>query len=456
VEDAVKRGAVCVLTGTAISGLDVTQIIAKDVRSALARLSSRFFGEPSKGLVLTAVTGTNGKTTTTYLIESILREAGFNPAVIGTINYRYNSQTRRASHTTPEAVGLQSLLKEMLDAKVSHCVMEVSSHALKQKRVDGCWYRAGVFTNLTREHLDYHRTMEDYFDSKAMLFRELLPESSGTAIINKDDPYGEKLLGEVKTALSYSMRVIQPKRAAADIFPEDYSLAAKGTGARIRTPSGAFDVSSALVGDYNLSNILASVAAGIALGIEKDAISRGVAALKSVPGRLEPILSNKGKVGFRAYVDYAHTADALERVLNTVRMITDKRVITVFGCGGDRDRGKRPLMGEVCARLSDITIITSDNPRNEDPLSIIKEIEAGICSGVKRISPDDDSGCGYMVEPDRRLAIKKAVELARPGDALLVAGKGHEDYQIVGSARLSFDDRYELGKAMDEQRGSVN
>jgi UDP-N-acetylmuramoyl-L-alanyl-D-glutamate--2,6-diaminopimelate ligase len=340
------------------------------------------------------------------------------------------------------------ILREMKDAGVTHCIMEVSSHSLAQKRIDGCRFAVRVFTNLSPEHLDFHHTMEEYFNVKARLFTDTALEAEGgVSVVNVDDEWGEALTARLEDPLSYS---IVSDRRRSRIYPGDFSLSAQGIEARVNIPAETVEVRSPLVGEYNLYNIMAAVAVGFAAGIEAPLISRGINALKSVPGRLEMVTETATRPGpgrFKAYVDYAHTPDALERVLSALRAVREGRIITVFGCGGDRDREKRPLMGEVSVRLSDVTIVTSDNPRDEDPLDIIKEIEAGIkgvkgVKGVKRYDPEMAiEEKGYTVIPERADAITRAVSLARPGDTLLIAGKGHEDCQIVKGKRLRFDDR---------------
>ncbi|MBI2400901.1 MAG: UDP-N-acetylmuramoyl-L-alanyl-D-glutamate--2,6-diaminopimelate ligase, partial [Deltaproteobacteria bacterium] len=393
-------------------------------------------------LVLLGITGTNGKTTTTYILESILRSAGANPGVIGTVNYRYNGRVFAAPHTTPQAPELQAILKEMAEGGVTHCVMEVSSHALEQKRVGCCRFKAGVFTNLTHDHLDYHKTMDEYFRCKSLLFSNL-HETGGASVINIDDPWGKRLKETFADALTFSLK------QGASVYPKNFSLLEGRTEAVIATPAGDVQVSSHLVGEYNLQNILGAIAVASAIGIGKEAISKGISALERVPGRLEKIES-KGSRVFRAYVDYAHTGDALERALQALRPVTSGRLITVFGCGGNRDRLKRPKMAEISARLSDFTIVTSDNPRDEDPLEIIKEVEAGI-KGLRKFEPESvPSEKGYMVVPDRKEAIRKAVALAGSGDTILVAGKGHEDYQIIKGVKHHFDDFEVIQEAIAE------
>lgn len=443
VKAAVDKGASCVLALAAIPDIRVPQVIVSDIRAALSKISDRFYKSPSKRLVLVGITGTNGKTTTTYLLESIIKEAGFNPGVIGTVNYRYGGMVFSAPHTTPQAPDLHKILADMAARGVTHCVMEVSSHSLEQRRVADCSFRVGIFTNLTHDHLDYHKTMDEYFRCKSMLF-ESIDGSGGYCVINTDDPWGERLKAVFPGAVAYGLK----KRGA--VFPEEFKLKDGVTEALIRTPEGAVSISAHLVGEYNLYNILAAVGAAVSLGIERGAIEAGIASLSRVPGRLEKIEAGP----FKAYVDYAHTGDALERALAALREISSGRIITVFGCGGNRDRLKRPKMGEIAVRLSDITVITSDNPRDEDPLEIIGEIEAGI-KGVTRYMPEDIFAKGYLVIPDRREAIRKAVTLAQKGDTVLVAGKGHEDYQIVKGEKTPFSDFSVLDEAIKERGGAT-
>ncbi|MBI5644399.1 MAG: UDP-N-acetylmuramoyl-L-alanyl-D-glutamate--2,6-diaminopimelate ligase [Deltaproteobacteria bacterium] len=445
---AVEAGACVILAERpAKDGALATQVIVPDIRAALSSISNLFFGEPSKKLTLIGITGTNGKTTTTYLLESIFKAAGLNPGVIGTVNYRYGDNTFPAPHTTPQSPELHKILKEMCDAGVTHCVMEVSSHSLQQKRVADCAFKAGLFTNLTHDHLDYHKTMDEYFKAKSILFG-LAGENSGKTIVNIDDEWGRLLKKNYPGSLAFSLN------AGADVYPKKYSLLDGRTEADIVTPAGEIKISSHLVGEYNLQNILSAVSAAFALGIDNKKIELGVASLERVPGRLEKIEAGGAK-NFRAYVDYAHTGDALERALNALIPISSGRIITVFGCGGNRDRLKRPKMGGIAGRLSDITVITSDNPRDEDPLEIIMEIEAGM-EGVKKCGPRDPlAGKCYTAIPDRTEAIRKAVREARDGDTILVAGKGHEDYQIVKGKKTHFSDFEALRLAIDELSGAV-
>jgi UDP-N-acetylmuramoyl-L-alanyl-D-glutamate--2,6-diaminopimelate ligase len=458
VPEAVRRGAKAIVYEKEIARhASYTSIRVRDSRRALGVLGKNFFGNPSGALGLVGVTGTNGKTTVTYLLESILREAGHEPGVIGTVNYRWGTTVLAASHTTPESFELQRLLAGIREAGVSHVVMEVSSHALELRRVEDCEFDLGIFMNLTRDHLDFHGTMEDYYASKKRFFTDLLAgEKNGRRqgrIINIDDPWGRRLAEELgaKGLTTFgidSIAFVQAKEA-------DLSLGE--IRAEIETPAGAFPLRAPLSGRFNLYNILAATAAAFHLGIPLSAIQRGVECAKPVPGRLEKI-SESGEPA--VFVDYAHSEDALKRVLQNLARFRQGRIITVFGCGGDRDRGKRPLMGRAAAEESDLVIVTSDNPRTEEPLAIIGAIEGGIDASVmKKISPEEIRAAGagkiYTVVADRREAIGMAVGLASPDDIVLIAGKGHEDYQIIGTKTFPFDDRTVGREALDRLRGSA-
>jgi UDP-N-acetylmuramoyl-L-alanyl-D-glutamate--2,6-diaminopimelate ligase len=446
IDKAVSLGAVCVLAQRKKEALGVPQIITSDARAALASMSEAFYGAPSKKMSLVGITGTNGKTTTSYIIESIFKAAELKCGVIGTVNYRYNDIVLDSGHTTPESIELSSLMNDMAEAKVSHVVVEVSSHALTQKRADGCRFSAAVFTNLTHEHLDYHHSMENYFMSKKRLFAELM-KKDGVPVINIDDKWGSALAKDFPDAITYSLT------EEADIYPKDYVIEKDGLRATLNTPAGPLEVESSLVGEYNLSNIMAALGTAVCLGIDVEAITSGIKALDRVPGRLDGVeVDTDDKTAPRYLVDYAHTADALNRVLGALRDVTKGRLITVFGCGGDRDAEKRPLMGEAATSLADITIITSDNPRGEDPVKIIEDIEAGL-TGVRRFEAGDEvPDSGYTVIVDRREAIRRAVAIAGTNDTVLVAGKGHEDYQLIGERTLSFDDKEELAQAISAHR----
>lgn len=435
-EQAAESGAVAVVTDSSEFGArsSATTVYVPNAREALAKISAAFYDQPAAKLKLVGITGTNGKTTTSFLVESVLREAGLNPGVVGTINYRYAGKVLPAPNTTPESLDLQRLLNDMVESGVKAAVMEVSSHALSLERVGGCVFDVAVFTNLTQDHLDYHLTMERYFEAKARLFTDFVDEGK-TAVINMDDPKGEDLskraLGRV---IGYGIKC---RGIETNIYPKDIKLGVEGIEGTLATPSGEIKIKSSLIGEFNLYNILAAAGAGVGLGLPVDVVERGITALKNVPGRLERADAGQS---FTILVDYAHTPDALARVLSTIRGLTDKKIITLFGCGGDRDRGKRPIMGRVAAEYSDIVIVTSDNPRTEEPLKIIEDITSGMAGA-----------CGdrsVQVIPDRREAITEAVKEAREGDVVLLAGKGHEDYQIIGREKIHFDDREEAIKAV--------
>lgn len=441
--EAISRGAVAILSERPADGGGVTNVIAADSRMALARMSAAFFGDPSRSLSLVGVTGTNGKTTTTYLLEAIFKAAGRRPGVIGTVEYRFGGVREPAPHTTPESCDLQRLLSRMLKDGVDACAMEVSSHALSQERVAGCHFDAAVFTNLSQDHLDYHNDMESYFAAKAILFERLLSESckrGAFAVINADDPYGRELIARCPVEyLRYGFD------GDADVRGSDLSFGPGGLKMRVSVPSGSFDCRSRLCGRFNAQNILAAAAVAARLRIAMDVVARAIGDVGCVPGRFDPVENGRGVLSL---VDYAHTPDAIENVLSHARELVGAnggRLISVFGCGGDRDRAKRPLMGRAAAGLSDIVIVTSDNPRTEDPAAIIEEI----MPGVRGAKPPLKDGRGYEVIEDRREAIARAVELARAGDVIVIAGKGHEDYQIVGTEKFHFDDREVLREALN-------
>jgi UDP-N-acetylmuramoyl-L-alanyl-D-glutamate--2,6-diaminopimelate ligase len=418
-----------------------TWIRTKDVRRAMGLWAAHFFGRPSRRMKLVGVTGTNGKTTVTYLVESILAAAGLKPGVIGTVNYRYGGHQVPSHQTTPESLELQSLLAGMEKAGVKSVAMEVSSHALVQDRVRGIDLDVGLFTNLSRDHLDYHVDMDDYFSAKRRLFTDYLRVSvklNKAAVIFGQDPKGRELLRQVGDLGVDTWSYGEDKEW--DIHPIKVQSDVAGLRGQLAVRSRCLDFSSPLIGVANLQNIMGAVGVGGALNLPANAISKGIEQLRSVPGRLEKV---ENQLGIAVLVDYAHTPDALEKVLGAVRPLAQGRVLTVFGCGGDRDRGKRPLMGEIAAGLSDLLVLTSDNPRTEDPLRIMADIEDGIKKkGLKRIGgPNPQTERGYWVEKDRRAAIRIGLRAARRGDLVLIAGKGHEDYQILGSQKIHFDDR---------------
>jgi len=427
----------------------VTVVRVPQARLALAHISAAFYDHPSRELTLVGITGTNGKTTTTYILEAIMNAAGCRVGVVGTVNYRVGDSTWPAPVTTPESLDLQRLLREMRTRGVTHVFLEVSSHALDLRRVDGALFAAAVFTNLSQDHLDYHRDLDDYFAAKSRLFLDLLANgrpAPGLAVLNLDEPRGRELKDSVVApALTYGLHPDSLVRPLSYRFRQD------GLEAHLTTPAGEVKITSRLVGPFNLANILAAAAAALGLGIDPATVARGIAALPGVPGRLERFGPAAGP---SVFVDYAHTPAAVTQALAALHTLDFSRLITVFGCGGDRDRTKRPLMGAAAAAGSHLVIVTSDNPRTEDPLEIIREIEPGLKqSGLPRLdaAAAQRGEPGYLAVPDRREAIRLAVSLARPGEAVLVAGKGHENYQIWGAERRHFDDREEVQAALHSQ-----
>jgi len=383
---------------------------------------------------LAGVTGTAGKTTTVYALESVLRAAGLQTGALGTVTYRYGGRVIPAPLTTPQSLDLARILREMADSGVQAVAMEVTSHALDQHRSTGCRFDAVAFTNLSREHLDYHEDMEDYFRAKRKLFTDY--GVGRRAAINVDDEWGRRLVREIgRPVLGFGMG------RDADVRATEVRLEAKGTRATVETPSGAFELQSDLIGEFNLMNLLTATSLAFLMEIPLGAIATGLATLGQVPGRLENVGNEFGR---RVYVDYAHKLEPLGRVLELARQFTPGRLITVFGCGGDRDRGKRPLMGKVATELSDIVVLTSDNPRSEDPSSILAQIERGVLeAGGKRFEPKEvaSNGAHYAIVEDRRGAIELAIGLAGPHDTVMICGKGHENFQQVGVERHHFDDR---------------
>ena len=473
IEQAIKNGARFIVHERNYQPPNgITAIRVSDSRRVLGQIGRNFFRDPSSSLCLIAVIGTNGKTTTSYILEAILKAAGYPVGVIGTVNYRYRETVFPAPNTTPESIDLQKILREMVDHGITHCISEVSSHALDLHRVDECSFDMGIFTNLSQDHLDYHVTMENYFQAKKRFFSELLPagakNKAGEAkfnlpktklpvhksmanisrmIINGDDSWGQRLLGETTgKSITYGLG------SSCDVTATSFDLSLGGITATITFKNERMDIISPLMGKFNLYNILAAVAATTALGISRDAIRSGLAEITQVPGRLEKV-SGPGQP--YVFVDYAHTDDALRRVLETLLTFKKGKIITVFGCGGNRDRGKRPLMGETAARYSDLTIVTSDNPRMEEPLEIIAEIEKGIHLPKWRPDKLDLKNLDkkiYSVIPDRAEAISQGILAARSEDIVLIAGKGHEDYQIIGEQKFPFDDRIVAGMALQKHR----
>ncbi len=446
--DAWARGASAVVIADRhpyqrVNGQNAAVITVDNTRKALADMSAQFYNNPSDALYLIGITGTNGKTTTAYLIERMLLDRGIDAGVISTINYRYQGRVFANPLTTPESLDLQKILSEMRDAGVTHVVMEVSSHGVALDRIYHCRFDMGIFTNLTLDHLDFHGAMADYWACKQRFFTEYLTDGPkaghAVAVINRNDEKGRVLSGSLKNMRVITVGSHPSNTVAADgVAFDEYGM--KG---QILFGDDAIRFQSRLVGRYNLENILCAAGAGMAMNLAPSEIINGVVAFEGVPGRLERIPSRSVR---HIYIDYAHTPDALLNVLTTLREIIPGRLICVFGCGGDRDRKKRPQMGEIAARLSDLAVITSDNPRTESPDAIINDIRPGVTSVLNReyTMPVLETGFderGYAVQPDREKAIFLGIRAARNGDAVLIAGKGHEDYQIVGQKTLHFDDR---------------
>jgi UDP-N-acetylmuramoyl-L-alanyl-D-glutamate--2,6-diaminopimelate ligase len=436
---AVDRGAAVIVSEQAApSGQSARWVTVNDARQALSFLADAFYGHPSGEMQVVGITGTNGKTTTAYLMAAIFDAAGLQSGLIGTVGYRVGHDVHEAARTTPEAPELQRLLREMVTAGCRACAMEVSSHGLALGRVDGMTFAAAVFTNLTRDHLDFHVDMESYFRAKRHLF-EMLPDDA-PGVINVDDPRGVALAAMVSRPVTYAIH------RSADVTTGPLSFSMGGLAFDVRTPCGPLHVKTALVGRPNVYNILAAVATATALDVPQRAVEQGIESLEGVPGRFQIVSAPDDDV--TVVVDYAHTDDALRLVLETARPLTQSRVITVFGCGGDRDRSKRPLMGAVAGRLSELVILTSDNPRSEDPQRIIEDIQRG-SADLRRENPS-----AWLTLVDRREAISKAVELARTGDLVMIAGKGHEKYQVIGDAVLPFDDVAVAREALERRSRS--
>jgi UDP-N-acetylmuramoyl-L-alanyl-D-glutamate--2,6-diaminopimelate ligase len=434
---AIAAGAAAIVADRAAStATAVPWIVVKDARFALAWLAAEFFAHPSREMQVVGITGTNGKTTTGYLASSIYEAAGIRCGLMGTVTYRIGANEFTATRTTPEAPELQDMMRQMVVAGCGACVMEVSSHALALRRADGIRFAGAVFTNLTRDHLDFHLNMEDYFAAKRRLF-EMLPDGA-PAVINIDDPRGSAMAEAARAPVTYSIN------HAADVTPGPLSFSFDGLRFDARTPRGVVQVRSRLMGRPNVYNILAAVGVTAALDVPLDAIEGGLEQLHGVPGRFER--ASSGDDDITVLVDYAHTDDALKNLLEMARPLAARRLITVFGAGGDRDRTKRPLMGMVAARLSDVVVITSDNPRSEDPARIIDEVNRGAQPEVRQ------RGAEVVTIVDRREAILHAVARAEAGDVVLVAGKGHEKYQEVGGVTLPFDDVAVAREALEARR----
>ncbi|MGH9326412.1 MAG: UDP-N-acetylmuramoyl-L-alanyl-D-glutamate--2,6-diaminopimelate ligase [Terriglobia bacterium] len=433
VGNALAQGAAGVVSERPMpAGFEGAWVRVESTRRALAELSRAFYGNPDSRLALVGITGTNGKTTTAYLVRSILEAAGTSTGLLGTIEYRLGDRIIAAHHTTPESLDLAAYFDELLRSGGKAAVMEVSSHALAQERVWGFRFRAGVFTNLTGDHLDYHKDMESYFAAKRRLFEGLGTPPPELCVVNLDDGWGKRLL-DVPSPRQVTFGV----ESNAQVKPKHFTFGPEGIQATLATVRGKLEIESALLGRPNLENILAAVAVTEGLGASEESIQQGIAALRKVPGRFERI--DEGQP-FTVIVDYAHTQDALRNALRTVRELTRNRLITVFGCGGDRDRMKRPAMGETAGSLSDAVVLTSDNPRSEDPILIMNDVMVGL---QKANRP-------YLAEVDREKAIRKALEQAHEGDLVLIAGKGHETYQVLRDRTIAFDDREAARLALRE------
>ena len=448
IDDAIQRGAKAVVSQYPLAaGVPVFPV--SDTRKALAAIADAFFDHPSQELTLIGITGTNGKTTTAYILESILKKSGFTVGVIGTVNYRYNNKEFDNPVTTPESLDLQRILREMKADGVSHVVMEVSSHAIDLDRIFKCDLDVAVFTNLSQDHLDYHQDMQSYWNCKKRLFTEYLDQGRNphnkVAVINTDSHEGRELIEEV------TCRCVGVGHATDNsVHPLVIDMGLRGINGTIKAATSTFPVQSKLAGRHNLENILCATGAAVALEVSPQSIEAGIASIVIVPGRLQRVA---GPADRPVFVDYAHTPDALENVLNALKALKPDRLICVFGCGGDRDRTKRPMMGEISGRLSDLTIVTSDNPRTEKPRDIIADILPGLKTVCSLEYPPGEirngwQKKGFIVEPDRRQAIRLGIQAAKAGDIVVIAGKGHETYQIVGDRTLSFSDVEEAVKAI--------
>ncbi|HYG74151.1 MAG TPA: UDP-N-acetylmuramoyl-L-alanyl-D-glutamate--2,6-diaminopimelate ligase [Planctomycetota bacterium] len=436
-KQAAEKGAAAILTDRAEPLTHLPQLVCKDARLGMALAAREFFGRADKQMKLGAVTGTNGKSTTAYLIRHLLRSAGKKCGMLGTIEYDLGDESIEAPLTTPESIDLHSYLRKMADAGCHGAFMEASSHSLCQHRVAGLDFAVGVFTNLTQDHLDYHRTMEEYREAKSILFRNL--SSDAVAVLNMDDPAAAYYASVTKAkVIGFTL---DPKTDAA-MCGRIRSMDIHGTRFQVDTPWGKRQVTWGLVGAHNVQNCLGAIAAAVAMGLSFDEVIGGLAAFAGVPGRLESV--DRKDVPFRVLVDYAHTDDALRSVMRALRELRPSRLITVFGCGGDRDRTKRPKMARAVEEMADLGVITSDNPRTEDPQAII----ADICGGVKRHQK-------FIVEADRSKAIDMAIREARVGDVVLIAGKGHENYQIFGKEKRHFSDTEAAREAMNRRYGAA-
>jgi UDP-N-acetylmuramyl-tripeptide synthetase len=435
VDDVIRRGAVGIISEyDPPSGFDGAWLKVKDAREALAKAASVIYGEPSHNLDLIGVTGTNGKTTTTYLCFALAEAAGIKPAMLTTVEYRIGEKSEEAVRTTPEASDTNKFLRDAVDSGCKMAAMEASSQAIDLHRCDWLRFKVAIFTNLTQDHLDYHHTMDNYFDAKKRLFDGRLGEKPGSCVVNIDDEWGVKLVDELR---GNGQRVVTTsQKADADLTAENIDVSLiKGTSFLLKTPKGDVNITSPLVGRPHVYNMLSAAGAALELGYDLDSIKKGLGKCVGAPGRFERVPNDSD---FAVVVDYAHTDDALLNTLKTARDLTTGRIITVFGCGGDRDKTKRQPMGRVAGQSSDFVIITSDNPRTEDPLKIIQEIEIGV----------KETGTEYLAISDRRQGIFEAVAKARSGDVVIIAGKGHETYQLIDNEKFHFDDREVAAEAL--------
>lgn len=418
-------------------------ITVEDSAEAFALLSSQIYDNPSRTLNIAGITGTNGKTTTTYILESIFKNAQYNPGIIGTVNFRFNNETLPAVNTTPQANHFNEVLRKMADAGVTHVFPEISSHGLSLKRVWGIDLDTAIFTNLSQDHLDFHKDFENYYQAKKLMFSELLDKSiknNKRAIINIDDEYGARLHKELtEVNPNFTIHSISLKDQKADFSTSNLKASLYGASFTINTPNESFEVETPLIGYHNAMNILTAICCAYLYGINYEVIQTSVKNIQTIPGRLDKVQTSSQK---HIFVDYAHTPDALENVLKALKAVATNKIITVVGCGGDRDRTKRPLMGEIAAKGSDIVIVTSDNPRTEDPEQILDDI----MPGVERVTKD------YIRITDRKTAIEKSIDLAEKEDIVLIAGKGHEDYQILGKTKIHFSDKEVVENYLNEPK----
>ncbi|MFA5068549.1 MAG: UDP-N-acetylmuramoyl-L-alanyl-D-glutamate--2,6-diaminopimelate ligase [Candidatus Omnitrophota bacterium] len=430
IDEAIQRGAVCIVAEEDfITYKSITKVIVRDIRISCAKIAANFYNHPSDRMNVTGITGTNGKTTTLYMVSALLRQAGMSCGMIGTVSYEIGPRSIPAVNTTPSSVTLQMLLSDMEASGIKNCAMEVSSHALDQGRVEEIKFNRVIFTNLTGEHLDYHGNMDAYFQAKRKLFSML--KEGGCSIINIDDSYGSLLAGETKgRMLTYGIK------GPADIKACEISRTAEGTSFKVCARGETFYIDGPIIGEHNIYNMLSAIAFAVSVGLSLSCIKAAMKDFKPAPGRMERINYREG--GISVFIDYAHTDNALFNVLTALAEIKQKRIITVFGCGGDRDKQKRPRMARVAAGLSDFVVITSDNPRGEEPGAIIDDIKKGLPEGFE----------DYKIIVDREKAIRHALTRARRGDIVLIAGKGHESYQVMKDVTIAFDDKKVAFEAM--------